>query len=52
MLASRVRLVLEYVKAVERGELEHNHEVMRLMMMKMIMNNDEMTRKMTMTMMR
>merc|ERR1740128_173659 len=29
MLASRVRLVLEYVKAVERGELEHNHEVMR-----------------------
>lgn len=29
MLASRVRLVLEYVKAVERGDLEHNHEVMR-----------------------
>jgi len=29
MLASRVRLVLEYVKAVERGELEHNHEIMR-----------------------
>ena len=29
MLASRVRLVLEYVRAVERGELEHNHEIMR-----------------------
>jgi len=29
MLASRVRLVLEYVKAVDRGELEHNHEIMR-----------------------
>jgi len=29
MLASRVRLVLEYVKAVERGELPHNHEIMR-----------------------
>ena len=29
MLASRVKLVLEYVRAVERGELEHNHEIMR-----------------------
>jgi len=29
MLASRVRLVLEYVKAVDRGELDHNHEIMR-----------------------
>jgi len=29
MLASRVKIVLEYVKAVERGELEHNHEIMR-----------------------
>jgi COP9 signalosome complex subunit 6 len=29
MLASRVRLVLEYVKAVESGELPHNHEIMR-----------------------
>lgn len=29
MLASRVRLVLEYVRAVERGELAHNHEIMR-----------------------
>jgi len=29
MLASRVRLVLEYVRAVEKGELPHNHEIMR-----------------------
>jgi len=29
MLASRVRLILDYVKAVEAGELPHNHEVMR-----------------------
>ena len=29
MLASRVKLVLEYVRAVERGELEHNQEIMR-----------------------
>jgi len=29
MLASRVKLVSEYVKAVERGELPHNHEIMR-----------------------
>lgn len=29
MLASRVRLVLEYVRAVDRGELPHNHEIMR-----------------------
>jgi len=29
MLASRVKLVMEYVKAVERGELPHNHDIMR-----------------------
>ena len=29
MLASRVKLVLQYCRAVERGELEHNHEIMR-----------------------
>jgi len=29
MLANRVRLVLEYVQAVERGDLPHNHEIMR-----------------------
>lgn len=29
MLASRVRLILDYVKAVEAGELPHNHEIMR-----------------------
>jgi len=29
MLASRVKIILEYVKAVERGEVEHNHEIMR-----------------------
>lgn len=29
MLASRVRLILEYVKAVESGQLPHNHEIMR-----------------------
>lgn len=29
MLAGRVKLILEYVKAVERGELPQNHEIMR-----------------------
>jgi len=29
MLASRVRLVLDYVRALDRGELPHNHEIMR-----------------------
>ncbi len=29
MLASRVRLILEYVKAVESGQLPHNHEILR-----------------------
>jgi len=29
MLASRVSLVLDYVKAVEAGELPHNHEILR-----------------------
>jgi len=29
MLASRVKLILEYVKAVDRGEVPHNHEIMR-----------------------
>jgi len=29
MLASRVKLILEYVKAVEKGEVPHNHEIMR-----------------------
>lgn len=29
MLAGRVKLILEYVKAVEKGELPMNHEVMR-----------------------
>jgi len=32
MLASRVKLILEYVKAVERGEVPHNHEIMRQIM--------------------
>jgi len=29
MLASRVSLILEYIKAVEAGELPHNHEILR-----------------------
>ena len=29
MLASRVRLILDYVKAVESGQLPHNHDIMR-----------------------
>jgi len=29
MLAGRVKLILEYVKAVEKGELPSNHEIMR-----------------------
>lgn len=29
MLAGRVKLILEYVKAVEKGELPQNHEIMR-----------------------
>eukprot|EP00088_Acartia_fossae_P037829 TRINITY_DN3905_c0_g1_i12.p1 TRINITY_DN3905_c0_g1~~TRINITY_DN3905_c0_g1_i12.p1 ORF type:complete len:328 (-),score=104.68 TRINITY_DN3905_c0_g1_i12:215-1198(-) len=29
MLAGRVKLILQYVKAVEKGELPHNHEIMR-----------------------
>lgn len=29
MLASRVRLIAEYVKASQRGEVEFNHEILR-----------------------
>jgi len=29
MLAGRVRLILQYVKAVEKGELPQNHEILR-----------------------
>jgi len=29
MLASRVSLILDYVRAVEAGELPHNHEILR-----------------------
>ncbi|KAK7072643.1 COP9 signalosome complex subunit 6 [Halocaridina rubra] len=29
MLASRVRLILEYVRASQRGEVEFNHEILR-----------------------
>jgi len=29
MLTGRVKLILEYVKAVEKGELPQNHEIMR-----------------------
>ena len=29
MLHSRVRLILDYVKAVQAGEVPHNHEVLR-----------------------
>ena len=29
MLASRVSLVLDYIKAVEAGDLPHNHEILR-----------------------
>ncbi|CAB4054126.1 COPS6 [Lepeophtheirus salmonis] len=29
MLASRVKVILEYVKAVQSGELPHNHEILR-----------------------
>lgn len=29
MLHSRVRLVMEYMKAVQKGELEANHEILR-----------------------
>lgn len=29
MLASRIRLILNYIKAVEAGELPNNHEIMR-----------------------
>ena len=29
MLASRIRIILDYVKAVETGELKHNQEILR-----------------------
>lgn len=29
MLASRVRLIAEYVRASQRGEVEFNHEILR-----------------------
>jgi COP9 signalosome complex subunit 6 len=29
MLASRVRIILDYVRAVDAGEMPHNHEIMR-----------------------
>ena len=29
MLAARVRVILDYVRAVEKGEVGHNHEILR-----------------------